>query len=167
MECKFPSSLQITLQITLQTPPSHPTPPSNNPLTPSPHHRPGTSDAPPTTHDSGATINCNLSGGTRATAATCTGSSHIPGLGRVGSSTTLASTQIDYATLTVTAGREMLARASEAAQQAGESESGGGGEGGGGESSGAAGGVAVGGLSVVLGGMVVGWVGGWGFVEGG
>jgi len=51
-------------------------------------------------------------GGTRATAATCTGSSQIEGLGRVGSSTTLASTQINYATLTVTAGRAMLAAAS-------------------------------------------------------
>jgi hypothetical protein len=68
-------------------------------------------------------------GGTRATAATCTGSSQIEGLGRVGSSTTLASTQINYATLTVTAGRAMLAAASEAAAQASNGESGG--EGGG------------------------------------
>jgi hypothetical protein len=68
-------------------------------------------------------------GGTRATAATCTGSSQIEGLGRVGSSTTLASTQINYATLTVTAGRSMLAAASEAAAQASSDE--GGGEGGG------------------------------------
>jgi hypothetical protein len=59
-----------------------------------------------------------MAGGTRATAATCTGSSVIEGLGRVGSSTTLASTQINYATLTVTAGRAMLAAASEAAAQA-------------------------------------------------
>ena len=66
-----------------------------------------------------------MSGGTRATAATCTGSSQIEGLGRVGSSTTLASTQINYATLTVTAGRAMLAAASEAAAQAsGEAGSG-------------------------------------------
>lgn len=57
-------------------------------------------------------------GGTRATAATCTGSSEIEGLGRVGSSTTLASTQINYATLTVTAGRALLAEASEAAANA-------------------------------------------------
>lgn len=78
--------------------------------------RPGTSDIPsPTASNSGATINCNMAGGTRATAATCTGSSQIEGLGRVGSSTTLASTQIDYATLTVTAGRAMLIEASEAA----------------------------------------------------
>lgn len=59
-----------------------------------------------------------MAGGTRATAATCTGSSEIEGLGRVGSSTTLASTQINYATLTVTAGRAMLAEASEAANNA-------------------------------------------------
>ena len=62
-------------------------------------------------------------GGTRATAATCTGSSQIEGLGRVGSSTTLASTQINYATLTVTAGRALLAEASEAAKKAEEEES--------------------------------------------
>jgi hypothetical protein len=36
----------------------------------------------------------------------------------VGSSTTLASTQINYATLTVTAGRAMLAEASEVAAKA-------------------------------------------------
>lgn len=59
-----------------------------------------------------------MAGGTRATAATCTGSSQIEGLGRVGSSTTLASTQINYATLTITAGRAMLAAASEAAAKA-------------------------------------------------
>jgi len=41
----------------------------------------------------------------------------------VGSSTTLASTQINYATLTVTAGRAMLAAASEAAAQASGDES--------------------------------------------
>lgn len=70
-----------------------------------------------------------MAGGTRATAATCTGSSQIEGLGRVGSSTTLASTQINYATLTVTAGRAMLAAASEAAAQASSGESSG--EGGG------------------------------------
>ena len=35
----------------------------------------------------------------------------------MGSSTTLASTQIDYATFTVTAGRAMLAEASEAAKR--------------------------------------------------
>ena len=70
-----------------------------------------------------------MAGGTRATAATCTGSSQIEGLGRVGSSTTLASTQINYATLTVTAGRAMLASASEAAAQASNGESSG--EGGG------------------------------------
>jgi len=70
-----------------------------------------------------------MAGGTRATAATCTGSSQIEGLGRVGSSTTLASTQINYATLTVTAGRAMLAAASEAAAQASNGESSG--EGGG------------------------------------
>jgi len=64
-----------------------------------------------------------MAGGTRATAATCTGSSVIEGLGRVGSSTTLASTQINYATLTVTAGRAMLAAASEAAAQATDSAS--------------------------------------------
>jgi hypothetical protein len=64
-----------------------------------------------------------MAGGTRATAATCTGSSEIEGLGRVGSSTTLASTQINYATLTVTAGRAMLAAASEAAAQSTDSES--------------------------------------------
>ena len=92
--------------------------------------RPGTSiPPPPSTSHSGATINCNMAGGTRATAATCTGSSQIEGLGRVGSSTTLASTQINYATLTVTAGRAMLAAASEAAAQASNGESGG--EGGG------------------------------------
>jgi hypothetical protein len=62
-----------------------------------------------------------MAGGTRATAATCTGSSEIEGLGRVGSSTTLASTQINYATLTVTAGRAMLAAASEAAAQSTDS----------------------------------------------
>ena len=71
-----------------------------------------------------------MAGGTRATAATCTGSSEIEGLGRVGSSTTLASTQIDYATLTVTAGRQLLAQASEAAAQASSEGSGGGGSGG-------------------------------------
>jgi hypothetical protein len=59
-----------------------------------------------------------MAGGTHATAATCTGSSQIEGLGLVGSSTTLASTQINYATLTITAGRAMLAAASEAAAQA-------------------------------------------------
>ena len=70
-----------------------------------------------------------MAGGTRATAATCTGSSQIEGLGRVGSSTTLASTQINYATLTVTAGRAMLASASEAAAQASNGESSGEGSG--------------------------------------
>lgn len=40
-------------------------------------------------------------------------------MGLVGSSSTLASTQIDYATFTVTAGRAMLAEASEAAGRAG------------------------------------------------
>lgn len=39
-------------------------------------------------------------------------------MGLVGSSSTLASTQIDYATFTVTAGRAMLAEASEAAAKA-------------------------------------------------
>lgn len=84
--------------------------------------RPGTSDlangAKTDKPRSGATINCNLVGGTRATAATCTSSSQISGLGLVGSSSTLASTQIDYATFTVTAGRAMLAEASEAAARA-------------------------------------------------
>ena len=70
-----------------------------------------------------------MAGGTRATAATCTGSSQIEGLGRVGSSTTLASTQINYATLTVTAGRAVLASASEAAAQASNGESSGEGSG--------------------------------------
>ena len=88
-----------------------------------PISRPGTSVHPSTTSHHGATINCDLAGGTRATAATCTGSSEIEGLGLVGSSTTLASTQINYATLTVTAGRAMLAAASEAAAQATDSES--------------------------------------------
>jgi hypothetical protein len=59
-----------------------------------------------------------MAGGSRATAATCTGSSQIEGLGLVGSSTTLASTQINYATLTITAGRALLAEASEVAAQA-------------------------------------------------
>lgn len=70
---------------------------------------------------SGATINCNMVGGTRATAATCTSSSQISGLGLVGSSSTLASTQIDYVTFTITAGRAMLASASEAAAKASNS----------------------------------------------
>ena len=47
----------------------------------------------------------------------------------MGSSTTLASTQINYATLTVTAGRAMLASASEAAAQASNGESSGEGSG--------------------------------------
>ena len=75
----------------------------------------------------------------------------------MGSSTTLASTQIDYATFTVTAGRAMLAEASEAAKRAGEE--GGGSEGGGGESSGAAGvgvGAGFGFGSAFLGGIIVG-----------
>jgi len=101
-----------------------------NPVVTTDDGMPGTSiHPPPTTTHSGATINCNMSGGTRATAATCTGSSQIEGLGRIGSSTTLASTQINYATLTITAGRASLAAASEAAAQASDAESSGEGSG--------------------------------------
>lgn len=55
------------------------------------------------------TVNCNLIGGTRASQAICTGSSAIPGLGNGTQTTTLASSQINYVAVTVTAGATKLA----------------------------------------------------------
>ena len=60
------------------------------------------------TAGNGQTVECLLEGGTRATAATCTGTSAIPGLGTEMWTSTLASTQISYAPITITAGAEKL-----------------------------------------------------------
>ena len=55
-----------------------------------------------------ATVNCNLEGRPYATAATCTGRSAISGLGNVASTSTLASSQISYASVPITAGAAKL-----------------------------------------------------------
>lgn len=71
--------------------------PTNN----SRHCREGSADSP-------LTISCNLSGGVPAREATCTSSSVISGLGKVGSIMTLAPSEISYAPLTITAGATKL-----------------------------------------------------------
>ncbi|GAB1742443.1 hypothetical protein NU219Hw_g7989t1 [Hortaea werneckii] len=98
------------------------------------------------------TMNCRMDGGTRASQAMCTGHSVIPGLGNGTDTTTLASSQLNYVPVTITAGVENLMRgAASGTMGAGEGGSGVGGEGedgngdgdAGGGSSGSAGGVAV------------------------
>ena len=74
--------------------------------------------------DAGATINCDLRGGTRATAATCTGRSVIDGLGTVAWTSTLASTQLSYAPVTITAGAIKLQTATEKSEQTSTSSTG-------------------------------------------
>lgn len=65
------------------------------------------------------TIQCQLVGAhlteipmNGATSAVCTAASNIPGLGIVGSTSTLASSEINYIPVTVTAGAQKLAAAS-------------------------------------------------------
>ncbi|KAI7088679.1 hypothetical protein KC356_g3073 [Hortaea werneckii] len=98
------------------------------------------------------TMDCRMDGGTRASQAMCTGHSVIPGLGNGTDTTTLASSQLNYVPVTITAGVENLMRVTASgtmgAGEEGSGESGGGdgggngdGEGGGGRS-GSAGGVA-------------------------
>ncbi|KAF2722546.1 hypothetical protein K431DRAFT_293443 [Polychaeton citri CBS 116435] len=53
-------------------------------------------------------VNCELHGGTRATKAICTSHSVIQGLGDATGTTTLASTQISYVPVFITAGQEKL-----------------------------------------------------------
>ena len=54
-------------------------------------------------------MNCDLKGdGSTATAAICTGSSVLSGLGTVESTSTLAAEQIQYAAITITAGQAKL-----------------------------------------------------------
>ena len=54
------------------------------------------------------TVNCALLGGTRATQAICTGASAVQGLGNGTQTTTLASSQLNYVPVTVTAGVENM-----------------------------------------------------------
>lgn len=65
------------------------------------------------------TVQCELVGAhlsdtpmAGATSAVCTGASAIPGLGRVQSTSTLASSEINYVPVTVTAGAQKLVAAS-------------------------------------------------------
>ncbi|RMZ00371.1 hypothetical protein D0864_03757 [Hortaea werneckii] len=99
------------------------------------------------------TMNCRMDGGARASQAMCTGHSVIPGLGNGTDTTTLASSQLNYVPVTITAGVENLMRVAASsgtmgAGGEGSGESGGGdggdgdGEGGGGGRSGSAGFVA-------------------------
>ncbi|KAK5171452.1 uncharacterized protein LTR77_004597 [Saxophila tyrrhenica] len=76
-----------------------------------------------TTNAAPATINCALSGSPSVTAATCIGRSAIAGLGEFASTSTLAYSQILYATLAVTAGREKLEGVREGEGRAGGSSS--------------------------------------------
>ncbi|TKA24765.1 hypothetical protein B0A50_05753 [Salinomyces thailandicus] len=61
------------------------------------------------------TVDCHLEGGTRASQAMCTGHSVIAGLGNGTDTTTLASSQLNYVPITVTAGQENLPTNSSAA----------------------------------------------------
>lgn len=83
-----------------------------------------------------------MDGGTRASQAMCTGHSVIPGLGNGTDTTTLASSQLNYVPVTITAGVENLMRVSASGTMGngeGGSGEGGGGEGGDGSGEGAGG----------------------------
>ncbi|GAB7361405.1 hypothetical protein MBLNU230_g1461t1 [Neophaeotheca triangularis] len=104
----------------------------------------GTTLTPPPAESSDpalATVNCSFAGASSepsfkpASRAVCTGRSAIHGLGNVASTTTLASTQIEYVPVTVTAGLEKVAAMSAGAGGGGE-EGEGEGEGEGGSSGG-------------------------------
>ncbi|KAI6954672.1 hypothetical protein KC321_g16215, partial [Hortaea werneckii] len=77
------------------------------------------------------TMNCRMDGGTRASQAMCTGHSVIPGLGNGTDTTTLASSQLNYVPVTITAGVENLMRGTASEGTMGERGLCGGGVGGG------------------------------------
>ncbi|KAI7286078.1 hypothetical protein KC345_g1350 [Hortaea werneckii] len=95
---------------------------------------PGATAGTPLSPTDLVTMNCRMDGGTRASQAMCTGHSVIPGLGNGTETTTLASSQLNYVPVTITAGVENLMRgtASEGTMGAGEGGEGdsGGGDGG-------------------------------------
>ncbi|KAI7608768.1 hypothetical protein KC346_g9483 [Hortaea werneckii] len=87
------------------------------------------------------TMNCRMDGGARASQAMCTGHSVIPGLGNGTDTTTLASSQLNYVPVTITAGVENLMRVTASSGTMGAGEGGeGDGDGGHGEGEGGGGG---------------------------